>query len=388
MKNVVILGSTGSIGTNTLCVLNMHLDIFSVFALTANTQYEKLLNQCIVFKPKYAVILNSNFVDYLKQELKKNNINTIVLSSLEDIVALMKSTDVDIVVSAIVGVAGLTATYTALEYSKTVLLANKESLVVSGKLINQILQTNKKSKLIPIDSEHSAILQCLPPDYKDKIDQIDKLILTASGGPFYGFKHQDLKFVTPEMALKHPNWKMGRKITIDSSTLMNKGLEVIEAFWLFNFSIDKIDIVIHPQSIIHSMVEYCDGSILSQMGMPDMRTSISYALGYPLRIESGSNKVDFSKITSLTFDKPDFINFPCLELAYRSLRNQKASPAVLNAANEVVVQAFLDKKILFYDINTLIEKALNYFENLDYNSITEILEIDKDVRNFTLSLIK
>ena len=211
MKNVVILGSTGSIGTNTLNVIELHLKEFSVYALTAATQYKKLLNQCIIFKPKYAVILDSNAIDYMKSELKNNNIQTTILHSSEDIINLMKLSDVDIVVSAIVGSAGMKATYTALEYSKTVLLANKESLVVGGKLINNLLKENKKAKLIPIDSEHSAILQCLPKDYNNQREQINKLILTASGGPFYGFTHERLKSVTPEMALNHPNWKMGEK---------------------------------------------------------------------------------------------------------------------------------------------------------------------------------
>jgi 1-deoxy-D-xylulose-5-phosphate reductoisomerase len=385
MQKIAILGSTGSIGCNSLEVIRHNLDQYQIFALTAYTQVEKLLNQCIEFKPQYAVIVDEEKAKLLREQLKNNNLTTIVLSKHSDISTIVAMPEVDIVISAIVGAQGLHSTYTALVNSKKVLLANKESLVAGGKLITKVLQENPQSKLIPIDSEHSAILQSLPYNFLEKKHLINAIILTASGGPFYQFTAKQLQDVTPAMALCHPNWNMGRKITIDSSTLMNKGLEVIEAYWLFG--IDKIEVVIHPQSVIHSMVEYIDGSVIAQLGVPDMKTPIAYALAYPERIISGSKKINFKQLKSLTFDDPDYNSFPCLKLAFDALKMGGAAPAILNAANEVAVAAFLNEKIKFYAINELIEKTLNKFIGLDYSSIDEILQIDKSCREYTQNQI-
>ncbi|MEN9390726.1 MAG: hypothetical protein RL017_23 [Pseudomonadota bacterium] len=385
MQKIAILGSTGSIGCNSLEVIRHNIDKYQVFALTAHSQVEKLLKQCIEFKPQYAVIGNEIKAQQLREQLKNNNIATTVLSNHIDISTIVAMPEIDVVISAIVGAQGLHSTYTAILNSKKVLLANKESLVAAGKLITQVLQQNSKSQLIPIDSEHSAILQSLPHDYTEKKHLVSSIILTASGGPFYQFSAQQLQNVTPDMALRHPNWTMGKKITIDSSTLMNKGLEVIEAYWLFG--IDKLEVVIHPQSIIHSMVEYIDGSVIAQLGTPDMKTPIAYALAYPNRIVSGSPKINFKQLKSLTFDVPDYDSFPCLKLAFEALKMGRAAPAILNAANEVAVAAFLAGKIKFYAINDLIEKALNKFVGVDYSSIDEVLQIDKECRKFAQSQI-
>ena len=350
-----------------------------------------LLLQCIEFNPKYAVFLDNNKIDYLVQQLRMHKCSTIVLSTAADLVYLMTLSDVHIVMSAIVGSAGLLPTYHAILNGKKVLLANKESLIAAGKLITKALIDNPTSQLIPVDSEHSAILQSLPHGFLNNrhntSSSVKKIILTASGGPFYKFSHQQLSMVTAKMAIKHPNWNMGRKISVDSSTLMNKGLEVIEAHWLFGFARHQIDILIHPQSIIHSMVEYIDGAFIAQLGAPDMRMPIAYALAYPDRIPSNSSVLDFSKLTSLTFDTPDYANFPCLELALTTLETGKASSAVLNAANEIAVEAFLNNQITFYQINQLIESSCKYFSDSDYHSIDDIIEIDQATRKYTKSLL-
>lgn len=387
MQNVVILGSTGSIGCSTLNVIRSHLDKYTVFALTANSQVDKLLSQCLEFKPKYAVLLDETKSLYLEQQLKQLNIPTEVLTTASDLSNIVKLAEVDIVMSAIVGSYGLLPTYTAIVAGKKVLLANKESLVAAGKLITDALKANPQAQLLPVDSEHSAIFQSLPNNFSSATQEINKIILTASGGPFRCFTQEQLTNVTPEMAVKHPNWSMGKKISVDSSTLMNKGLEVIEAYWLFGTGLDKIEVVVHPQSIIHSMVEYIDGSIIAQLGTPDMRTPIAYALAYPTRITSGSAKLDFTQLSGLTFEKPDYARFPCLELAFASLKEGRASPAILNAANEVAVALFLERKIPFYAINRIVESSMQYFANTDYNSIDEIIAIDQSTREYAVSLI-
>ncbi len=385
MQQMVILGSTGSIGTSTLDVVRLHKDEYQIFALTCNTNIKVMLQQCIEFKPKYVVVLSRNLSVQLCETLKKHNLNTVVFTKMEDIIQLVQDADVDIVMSAIVGSAGLPPTYVALKAGKKVLLANKESLITGGQLIIDALNSNKNAQLIPVDSEHSAIFQSLPHDYnrQSPCKYVNKIILTASGGPFRSMKYEDLQNVTPEQAIKHPNWSMGQKISVDSATLMNKGLEVIEAYWLFGIELAKIDVVIHPQSIIHSMVEYIDGSIIAQMGTTDMKCPIAYAMAYPNRISSGCKNLDFTKIASLTFETPDLIRFPCLELAFFSLKSGGISPAVINAANEIAVAEFLDGKIKFYDIPKKIEKAMNYFGTHAYSSINEIIEIDKSVREFS-----
>lgn len=385
MQNVAILGSTGSVGCNTLEVIRRHRDKYNITALTAHSRVDILFSQCLEFHPQFVVLSDTTKIKYLDQQLKLHGIATQVLgiSELADIAQIANA---DIVMSAIVGSYGLLPTYNAILHGKKILLANKESLVAAGKLITQALAQNSSAQLIPVDSEHSAIFQSLPLDFRDN-QSINKIILTASGGPFRGLTDQELACVTPEMAIVHPNWNMGKKISVDSSTMMNKGLEVIEAYWLFGVGLERLQVVVHPQSIIHSMVEYVDGSIIAQLGTPDMKTPIAYALAYPTRIESGSAWLDFTKISSLTFEAPDYTRFPCLELAFASLNTGKASPAVLNAANEVAVAAFLEHKISFYTINQLIESSMRYFDNTDYASIDEVLAIDSATREYVTSLI-
>ena len=385
MKQVVILGSTGSIGTSTLDVIRLNNDKYQIFALTCNKQINKVLQQCIEFNPKYVVVLDITSAIKLRDQIKELNLNIIVLSTMDDIIQLVQHPDVDIVMSAIVGAAGLLPTHTALKFGKKVLLANKESLITGGQLIIDALNSNKTAELIPVDSEHSAIFQSLPDNYnrQEPCQYVNKIILTASGGPFRSMPYTELQHVTPQQAIKHPNWSMGQKISVDSATLMNKGLEVIEAYWLFGINLDKIEVVIHPQSIIHSMVEYIDGSIIAQMGTTNMKCPIAYALAYPQRIKSGCEFLDFTKISNLTFEAPDIMRFPCLDLAFNALQHGGILPAVVNAANEIAVAEFLESQISFYDIPKKIEKAMHYFGSHKYSSIDEIINIDQSVREFS-----
>ncbi len=389
MYNVTILGSTGSIGCSTLDVLRLNPHEYKVVALTANSQVDKLFTQCVEFKPDYAVLLDESAVATFKHKLELHGLNTVVLSKSEDLTKVATLPNVDIVMSGIVGSSGLLPTLASIKASKKVLLANKESLITSGKLMIDALLHNPKAQLIPVDSEHSAIFQCLPHDYICGYKApVDKIILTASGGPFRTLSKDEITNVTPENAIKHPNWSMGKKISVDSSTLMNKGLELIEAHWLFGLPSNQIHIIIHPQSVIHSMVEFLDGSILSQLGTPDMKTPIAYALGYPKRIVSGSSRVDFLTSNNLTFEKPDLARFPCLQLAFDALTIGGAATAVLNAANEIAVEAFLKRQIDFYGINQIVEKSLNKLGNLDFTTIEEIIEIDNNTRQYAKTLIK
>ncbi|MCC2625232.1 MAG: dxr [Burkholderiales bacterium] len=385
-KNITVLGSTGSIGCNTLEVVRLHPDKYIVKALTASGNLDKLFAQCVEFKPEYAIILDQEKSRILADKLRLHNISTKVLFTPNDLVKVATLEQVDIVMSAIVGSSGLLPTLEAVKAGKKVLLANKESLVAGGKIINQALKECSNARLIPVDSEHSAIFQSLPPNYS--VAEINKIILTASGGPFRGFSREQLCDVTPEQAIKHPNWSMGQKISVDSSTLMNKGLEVIEAYWLFGTGLDKIEVVVHPQSIIHSMVEYTDSSIVAQLGTADMKTPIAYALAYPKRIVSGSKRLDFMLSSTLTFEKPDYERFPCLQLAFDALKSGGVAPAVLNAANEIAVSAFLDHRIKFYDINIIINQTMANFAHNDYNSVEEIIEVDQQARKFATSIIK
>jgi 1-deoxy-D-xylulose-5-phosphate reductoisomerase len=386
MSNLTILGSTGSIGCNTLEVVRLHPDKYTVKALTASSNVNKLFAQCVEFKPEYAVILDQEKSRVLADKLTLHNVPTKVLSTPKDLVTVATLENIDMVMSAIVGSSGLLPTLEAVKAGKKVLLANKESLVAGGKIINEALKSCPQAKLIPVDSEHSAIFQSLPPNYS--VAEINKIILTASGGPFREFTRAQLCDVTPEQAIKHPNWCMGQKISVDSSTLMNKGLEVIEAYWLFGTGLDKIEVVVHPQSIIHSMVEYTDSSIVAQLGTADMKTPIAYALAYPRRIASGSKRLDFMTASTLTFEKPDYERFPCLQLAFDALKAGGVAPAVLNAANEVAVSAFLDHRIKFYDINVIISQTMANFVHNDYTSVEEIIEIDQQARKFASSIIK
>ena len=386
MKNVTILGSTGTIGLQTLDVIVHHNNDYKVFALSANTNVEKLFEQCVQYKPKYAVMLSEKAALKLQGMLKSYNSKTQVISGMSGLEQISADPEVHIVMAAIVGAAGLKPAMAAALAGKRILLANKETLVMAGSLFMQAV-VDGGATLLPIDSEHNAIFQVMPPTQSLNLtdNQLDKLgiaqiILTASGGPFRQYTQAQLESVTPELALKHPNWVMGSKITIDSATLMNKGLEVIEAHWLFNATPSQISVVVHPQSIIHSMVEYVDGSVLAQMGNPDMRTPIAYALAYPNRIASGVARLNLIEIAKLEFEAPDIKRFPCLKLAYDALANGGTASAILNAANEVAVAAFLNKQISFLNIAHLIANTLDAISAQAVSSLEQLIEIDEQAR--------
>ena len=388
MEKIVILGSTGSIGCNALEVIKLHKEKYKVFALTANKNVDLLTQQCMDFEPEFVIALNQDANQQLKKNLLASNIKTIVLDDEKSLDWLASHKDTATVISAIVGAAGLMPTMAAANSGKKILLANKETLVMAGELF---VKAVKKSNaiLIPIDSEHNAILQVLPQSKKMnyKSNSIRKILLTASGGPFRTFSKEELKHVTPKEALKHPNWLMGKKITIDSATMMNKGLEIIEACWLFDIPACDIEVVIHPQSIIHSLVEYIDGSTLAQMGNPDMRTPIAYALSHPERIESGVSGLDLIKTKRLDFEAPDLDKFPCLGLAYKALLMGQSAPTILNAANEVAVDAFLVESITFNQIAELIEFCMSTMKPQLLDSIETVLEVDSKARQLALSWI-
>lgn len=388
MENIVILGSTGSIGCNALQVIKLHKDKYKVFALTANKNVDLLTKQCLEFQPYYAVVLNQDANQQLKQNLLTLDLKTIVLENSESLDWLASHVDTSTVISAIVGAAGLKPTLAAANSGKKILLANKETLVMAGELFVKAVN-HSKATLIPIDSEHNAILQVLPQNKKlnYKSNGIRKILLTASGGPFRTFSEEQLLHVTPKEALRHPNWIMGQKITIDSATMMNKGLEIIEAFWLFGIPASDIEVVIHPQSIIHSLVEYIDGSTLAQLGNPDMRTPIAYALSHPGRIESGVLGLDLIKTKKLDFEAPDLNKFPCLSLAYKALSMGHNAPTILNAANEVAVEAFLNESIRFNQIAILIEFCMNTIKSQSLDSIDTVLDVDQNTRDLALSWI-
>ena len=388
MEKIVILGSTGSIGCNVLEVIKLHKEKYKVFALTANKNVDLLTQQCVDFEPEFVIALNQDANQQLKKNLLALNIKTVVLDDEKSLDWLASHKDTATVISAIVGAAGLMPTMAAANSGKKILLANKETLVMAGELF---VKAVKKSNaiLIPIDSEHNAILQVLPQSKKmnHRSNGIRKILLTASGGPFRTFSIEELKHVTPKEALKHPNWLMGKKITIDSATMMNKGLEIIEACWLFDIPACDIEVVIHPQSIIHSLVEYIDGSTLAQMGNPDMRTPIAYALSHPERIESGVSGLDLIKTKRLDFEAPDLDKFPCLGLAYKALLMGLSAPTILNAANEVAVDAFLVESITFNQIAELIEYCMSAMKPQPLDSIEIVLEVDSKTRQLALSWI-
>ena len=377
MKIISILGSTGSIGKNTLSVINLHPDRFKVFALGGFNNIDLLLEQTIKFKPSFIVTKDLLSKKILMDKLKDSKLDTEVLYGKEGYNFIASNEAVTTVVAAITGSAGLISTIEAAKNCKQILLANKESMVMAGKFINRICAENN-STLIPIDSEHNAIFQVLSSNSDAK--EVKKIILTASGGPFREHSLQNLEKVTVEEALNHPNWKMGKKISIDSATMMNKGLEVIEASHLFRLDIEKIEVVMHPQSIIHSFVEFIDGSSLSQLGSPDMRVPIAYALSYPNRIYSGVDGVLLDKLPSLDFYKPDLKKFRCLDLSYQALTMGDAHCISLNASNEIAVEAFLTGKINFTQIPELIERMLFKTEVMNANSVEDILEIDNLAR--------
>ena len=356
---LTILGSTGSIGESTLDVVSRHPEKFRVFALAGHRQVDKLAAQCKQFRPEYAVVGDAGHAAELEKKLKQEGINTQVLYGAQALIDVASADEVSGVMCAIVGAAGLPSALAAAQKGKTIYLANKETLVVSGALFMETARQNGAA-VLPIDSEHNAIFQVLPRDYTGRLNEhgINSIILTASGGPFLNTDLSTFDSITPEQAVKHPNWSMGRKISVDSASMMNKGLELIEAHWLFNCPPEKLEVVIHPQSVIHSMVRYRDGSVLAQLGNPDMRTPIAYCLGLPERIDSGVGELDFGALSALTFQKPDFDRFPCLKLAYQAMNAGGAAPCVLNAANEVAVAAFLDKRIKFTDIAKVVAHCL------------------------------
>jgi 1-deoxy-D-xylulose-5-phosphate reductoisomerase len=380
IKNIAILGSTGSIGCNALSVIDNLADRFQVSYLTTNTNIELLQSQIKRYLPRGVVVLDESHAAELKKSVGKT---VEVLVGREGLLEIVRRNDVDVVINALVGFAGLKPTVEAIKHRKDIALANKETLVVAGEYVTKLAEEFDVS-LLPIDSEHSAILQCLTGE---KWNQVSRIILTASGGPFLHWPKEQFAKITVKEALNHPNWKMGNKITIDSATLMNKGLEVIEARWLFGISVDHIDVVIHPQSIIHSMVEFVDGSVKAQLGIPDMKIPIQYALTYPERQQLGGERVDFPKLHTMTFFTPDREKFQCLQLAYDALAAGGTATAILNAANEVAVQAFLEEKIAFHKIPEFIERALQTQANHSSAELEHTFEADRKTREFVKTLL-
>ncbi len=376
-KQIAILGSTGSIGKQTLDVISRFPKDFTAAYLTANNNVDLLLEQVRTHAPKGVVVLDEKSYGQVKKELAGK---TEVLCGEEGLLDIVQRNDVDVVVSALVGFAGLQPTIKAIQAKKTIALANKETLVVAGEIMIPLVE-QYGINLLPVDSEHSAIFQCLVGELPNKIQRI---ILTASGGPFRTKSKDELRNVTIEQALNHPNWRMGNKITIDSATLMNKGLEVIEAHWLFGVPAERIDVVIHPQSIIHSMVEFIDGSVKAQLGVPDMKIPIQYALTYPSRSPSTFERVDFPKLGEMTFSEPDTERFPCLQLAYDALRTGGTLPAVMNAANEIAVAKFLRGKITFLDIPNMISATMEKHSSTANPTLEEIVEADRWARQLIM----
>ncbi|MBU3575292.1 1-deoxy-D-xylulose-5-phosphate reductoisomerase [Polynucleobacter sp. UK-Mo-2m-Kol15] len=390
IKQLAILGSTGSIGVNTLDVIRAHPDRFKVVALTAAKQIERLAEQCIEFKPSIAVVADANGAAQLSRLLQDKKIATQVLYGPQALVSAVTESGCDTVMAAIVGAAGLVPTLAAAQAGKRVLLANKEALVMSGNLFMQAMKVGG-GELLPIDSEHNAIFQCLPDRFtKNPSDHlgVEELWLTASGGPFRDRPLADLVSITPDQACAHPNWVMGRKISVDSATMMNKGLEVIEAFWLFGLPLEKIKVLIHPQSVVHSMVRYRDGSVLAQMGQPDMRTPIAYGLAWPARIDAGVTPLNLTQLAGLSFTEPNFSQFPCLSLAFVAAKAGGTAPAVLNAANEVAVAAFLDEGLPYLSIPSVVEHCLNTLAPVPADSLEIILEADALARQTATQFIR
>ncbi len=382
VRHVAILGSTGSIGVNTLDVIRAHPDRFKVTALTAGKQVERLAEQCAEFNPAIAVVSDADSATRLSKLLLDKKINTQVLHGPDALVVAITESNCDTVMAAIVGAAGLVPTLAAAKAGKRVLLANKEALVMSGNLFMQAMKDGG-GELLPIDSEHNAIFQCLPGQFSKNPNPslgVEELWLTASGGPFRNKPIEELAAITPEQACAHPNWVMGRKISVDSATMMNKGLEVIEAFWLFGLPLEKIKVLIHPQSVVHSMVRYRDGSVLAQLGQPDMRTPIAYGLAWPERIEAGVDPLSLTQLATLSFSEPDLLRFPCLSLAFYAARAGGNAPTVLNAANEIAVAAFLDHGLPYLQIPVVVEKTLNAISVAGADSIELILDTDMRAR--------
>ena len=389
MQQITILGSTGSIGVSTLDVIARHPDRYRVFALTAQNRVEELAAQCARFAPEIAVVGTADAAQRLQQLLKDQNLKTEVLYGEAALCQVASADACDSVMAAIVGGAGLAPTLAAARAGKKILLANKEALVMSGQLFMDAVASSG-AVLMPIDSEHNAIFQCLPSNYtrEPSAHGIAKIMLTASGGPFLTRPIETLEGVTCAEAIAHPKWVMGRKISVDSATMMNKGLEVIEAHYLFGVSADDIEVVIHPQSVVHSMVSYVDGSVLAELGNPDMRTPIAHALAYPERIASGVAPINLVQIAQLTFTAPDLVRFPCLKLAYDALRAGGSAPAVLNAANEVAVQAFLDERIGYRVIDNLIARVMDGLPSCPVEDIESVFEQDRRARELASTFIQ
>ncbi len=381
MKQLLtVLGSTGSIGVSTLDVIARHPRRYQVYALTANRQVDVMLSQCLACQPQFAVMRDSDAAEQLQLKLADAGSETQVLSGEEGLIQVSSAEPVHAVMAAIVGAAGLAPTLAAVQAGKKVLLANKESLVMAGGLFMQAV-VDHGATLLPIDSEHNAIFQCLPQDYRSiESAGIRRILLTGSGGPFRQTPVSELVNVTPDQACAHPNWSMGRKISVDSATMMNKGLEFVEACWLFDATPDQIEVVVHPQSVIHSMVEYTDGSVLAQMGNPDMRTPIAHAMAWPERIDSGVASLDFMAVSRLDFEAPSFERFPGLRLSIESARAGGVMPAILNAANEVAVDAFLNERIGFTDIPRIIEDVLGGSKNVEPVNLSVVKEVDAQAR--------
>lgn len=390
MIGVTILGATGTIGINTLDVIRQHPDEFHVVALTAHNNVERLFEQCCAWVPQYAVMADAQAADILTHRLKSINCDTQVLSGVEGLTQVVNLPNVDAVMAAIVGSAGLLPTLAAARAGKKVLLANKEALVMSGQILMEAVYQHQAT-LLPIDSEHNAILQCMPQGALQTLANhsqglnalgICRILLTASGGPFRTYPLEHLHTVTPAQAVAHPNWKMGHKISVDSATMMNKGLEIIEACWLFSTQPDHIEVILHPQSVIHSLVEYIDGSVLAQLGHPDMRIPIAHALAWPRRMKTDVPRLDLIDTAHFDFQSVNFERFPCLQLAIDAMRAGGTTPTILNAANEVAVEAFLQERLHFTAIPKLVEMTLSHISGRQATCLNVILEDDKQAREF------
>ena len=390
MKGICILGSTGSIGVSTLDVVARHDDQYNVVALTANNNIDTLYEQCLEHRPEYVVVVNEHKARAFSDKIEASPIaGTKVLTGAKSLEQVATLANVDSVMAAIVGAAGLLPSLAAAKAGKTILLANKEALVMSGAIFMKAV-AESGAQLLPIDSEHNAIFQCMPSGYSAgyKAKEARRILLTASGGPFRTKSIEELAEVTPAQAIAHPNWDMGRKISVDSATMMNKGLELIEACLLFDMSPDQIQVVIHPQSVIHSMVDYVDGTVLAQMGNPDMRIPIAHAMAWPERFDSGVSPLDIFEVKRMDFEQPNLERFPCLRLAIEAINAGGIMPAVLNAANEIAVDAFLNEQVRFVDIPVIIERSMHAFEAQEADSLEIILAIDQSARDTALQVIE
>ncbi|WP_445665978.1 1-deoxy-D-xylulose-5-phosphate reductoisomerase [Fodinibius sp. AD559] len=378
-KNIVILGSTGSIGEQALQIVREHPDRFNVLGISCNSSWQKLLEQVQEFNPRYALVANEQYADALNEKLPPA---TELLVGHEQLLELASLDDADVILNSLVGYSGFEPTIEALKAGKKVALANKESLVVGGEIINELIKDDR-SQLIPVDSEHSAMLQCL---VGEPLDKIEKLVITASGGPFRTWSKKQMQDITVDDALDHPNWSMGAKITIDSATMMNKGLEIIEAHWMFDMPLDKIEAVVHPQSVIHSVVTFTDGSSKAQLGPPTMQVPILYALTYPERITLDAPRLDWQSAFNLTFEPVDYDRFPCLRLANEAIEEGGLAPAILNAANEIAVERFLNKEITYIDIPKVIESCLKQLNNSGSVTLESLKNIDQKARELALTV--